>query len=381
MAIILAVIKWIGILIGIVLGIVVVLAACVVWVPVRYRAEAVLPEQGEKKYAFSVSFLFHLISIKKKLDSEKVRIRIGFITVKSKEEKEKKETKKMRKLKKAIIGVLASAMLMGAMTGCGKAASDDITVISREDGSGTRGAFIELFGIEEKDADGNKIDKTITTADITNSTSVMMTSVADDTAAIGYISLGSLDDSVKAVKIDGAEASAVNVSNGSYKVSRPFNIATKGTPNEVTQDFINFILSADGQAVVEEAGYISDGNTGAYTSAGVKGKINVAGSSSVTPVMEKLKEAYVAINPDVQIEVQQSDSTTGMTSAAEGVCDIGMASRELKDSELSAGLTPTVIATDGIAVIVNKDSSVDSLTSDQVKGIYTGTITKWSEVK
>ena len=120
---------------------------------------------------------------------------------------------------------------------------------------------------------------------------------------------------------------------------------------------------------------------GAYTSAGVKGKINVAGSSSVTPVMEKLKEAYVAINPDVQIEVQQSDSTTGMTSAAEGVCDIGMASRELKDSELSAGLTPTVIATDGIAVIVNKDSSVDSLTSDQVKGIYTGTITKWSEVK
>ena len=287
----------------------------------------------------------------------------------------------MRKLKKAIIGVLASAMLMGAMTGCGKAASDDITVISREDGSGTRGAFIELFGIEEKDADGNKIDKTITTADITNSTSVMMTSVADDTAAIGYISLGSLDDSVKAVKIDGAEASAENVSNGSYKVSRPFNIATKGTPNEVTQDFINFILSADGQAVVEEAGYISDGNTGAYTSAGVKGKINVAGSSSVTPVMEKLKEAYVAINPDVQIEVQQSDSTTGMTSAAEGVCDIGMASRELKDSELSAGLTPTVIATDGIAVIVNKDSSVDSLTIDQVKGIYTGTITKWSEVK
>ena len=206
----------------------------------------------------------------------------------------------MRKLKKAIIGILASAMLMGAMTGCGKAASDDITVISREDGSGTRGAFIELFGIEEKDADGNKIDKTITTADITNSTSVMMTSVADDTAAIGYISLGSLDDSVKAVKIDGAEASAENVSNGSYKVSRPFNIATKGTPNEVTQDFINFILSAHGQAVVEEAGYISDGNTGAYTSAGVKGKINVAGSSSVTPVMEKLKEAYVAINPEIQ---------------------------------------------------------------------------------
>ena len=288
---------------------------------------------------------------------------------------------KMRKLNKAIIGVLASAMLMGAMTGCGKAASDDITVISREDGSGTRGAFIELFGIEEKDADGNKIDNTISTADITNSTSVMMTSVADDEAAIGYISLGSLDDSVKALKIDGAEATADNISNGSYKVSRPFNIATKGTPNEVTQDFINFILSEDGQKVVEDAGYISQGNAGAFKAAGVKGKINIAGSSSVTPVMEKLKEAYVAVNPDVQIEVQQSDSTTGMTSAAEGVCDIGMASRELKDSELSAGLTPTVIAIDGIAVVVNKNNDVDGLTSDQVKSIYTGSITKWSEVK
>lgn len=287
----------------------------------------------------------------------------------------------MRKLKKAIIGVLASAMLMGAMTGCGKAAIDDITVISREDGSGTRGAFIELFGIEEKDADGNKIDNTISTADITNSTSVMMTSVADDEAAIGYISLGSLDDSVKALKIDGAEATADNISNGSYKVSRPFNIATKGTPNEVTQDFINFILSEDGQKVVEDAGYISQGNAGAFKAAGVKGKINIAGSSSVTPVMEKLKEAYVAVNPDVQIEVQQSDSTTGMTSAAEGVCDIGMASRELKDSELSAGLTPTVIAIDGIAVVVNKNNDVDGLTSDQVKSIYTGSITKWSEVK
>ena len=287
----------------------------------------------------------------------------------------------MRKLKKAIIGVLASAMLMGAMTGCGKAVCDDITVISREDGSGTRGAFIELFGIEEKDADGNKIDNTISTADITNSTSVMMTSVADDEAAIGYISLGSLDDSVKALEIDGAEATADNISNGSYKVSRPFNIATKGTPNEVTQDFINFILSEDGQKVVEDAGYISQGNAGAFKAAGVKGKINIAGSSSVTPVMEKLKEAYVAVNPDVQIEVQQSDSTTGMTSAAEGVCDIGMASRELKDSELSAGLTPTVIAIDGIAVVVNKNNDVDGLTNDQVKSIYTGSITKWSEVK
>lgn len=287
----------------------------------------------------------------------------------------------MRKMKKLLVGILAGTMLMASLTGCGKSASDDITVISREDGSGTRGAFIELFGIEEKDADGNKIDNTISTADITNSTSVMMTSIADDEAAIGYISLGSLDNTVKALEIDGAVATAENVKNGSYKVSRPFNIATKGTPNELTQDFINYILSADGQAVVEGAGYISEGNTGAYASAGLKGKITVAGSSSVTPVMEKLKEAYIAVNPDVEIEVQQSDSTTGMTSAIEGVCDIGMASRELKDSELAEGLTPTVIAIDGIAVIVNNNNDVKGLTSEQVKGIYTGTITKWSEVK
>ena len=285
-------------------------------------------------------------------------------------------------MKKGLAVAMAALLGVATMgTTVMAAASGDITICSREDGSGTRGAFIELFGIEEKDADGNKIDNTISTADITNSTSVMMTSVADDEAAIGYISLGSLDDSVKALKIDGAEATADNISNGSYKVSRPFNIATKGTPNEVTQDFINFILSEDGQKVVEDAGYISQGNTGAFKAAGVKGKINVAGSSSVTPVMEKLKEAYVAVNPDVQIEVQQSDSTTGMTSAAEGVCDIGMASRELKDSELSAGLTPTVIAIDGIAVVVNKNNDVDGLTSDQVKSIYTGSITKWSEVK
>ena len=291
-------------------------------------------------------------------------------------------------MKKFISFALIAAMAVTTLVGCGnKGAKADggssdaaITVMSREDGSGTRGAFIELFGIEEEE-NGEKVDKTTDEASITNSTSVMMSSVANDANAIGYISLGSLNDTVKAVKIDGAEATADNISNGSYKVSRPFNIATKGTPNEVTQDFINFILSEDGQKVVEDAGYISQGNAGAFKAAGVKGKINIAGSSSVTPVMEKLKEAYVAVNPDVQIEVQQSDSTTGMTSAAEGVCDIGMASRELKDSELSAGLTPTVIAIDGIAVVVNKNNDVDGLTSDQVKSIYTGSITKWSEVK
>ena len=256
-----------------------------------------------------------------------------------------------------------------------------ITVISREDGSGTRGAFIELFGIEVKNDAGEKVDMTNDDAEITNSTSVMMTSVAANTEAIGYISLGSLNDTVKAVKIDGAEATVDNIKSGTYKIARPFNIATKGEVSDVAQDFIKYIMSEDGQKVVEDNGYISQGNDGAYESAGLSGKVVVGGSSSVTPVMEKLKEAYVALNPDVTIEVQQSDSTTGMTSAIEGVCDIGMASRDLKDSEIEKGLTGTTIAMDGIAVIVNNDSPVEELSSDSVKGIYTGEITDWADVQ
>ena len=256
-----------------------------------------------------------------------------------------------------------------------------ITVISREDGSGTRGAFIELFGIEVKNDAGEKVDMTTDDAEITNSTSVMMTSVAGNTEAIGYISLGSLNDTVKAVKIDGAEATVDNIKSGTYKIARPFNIATKGEVRDVAQDFIKYIMSEDGQKVVEDNGYISQGNDGAYESAGLSGKVVVGGSSSVTPVMEKLKEAYVALNPDVTIEVQQSDSTTGMTSAIEGVCDIGMASRDLKDSEIEKGLTGTTIAMDGIAVIVNNDSPVEELSSDSVKGIYTGEITDWADVQ
>lgn len=256
-----------------------------------------------------------------------------------------------------------------------------ITVISREDGSGTRGAFIELFGIEVKNDAGEKVDMTTDDAEITNSTSVMMTSVAGNTEAIGYISLGSLNDTVKAVKIDGAEATVDNIKSGTYKIARPFNIATKGEVSDVAQDFIKYIMSEDGQKVVEDNGYISQGNDGAYESAGLSGKVVVGGSSSVTPVMEKLKEAYVALNPDVTIEVQQSDSTTGMTSAIEGVCDIGMASRDLKDSEIEKGLTGTTIAMDGIAVIVNNGSPVEELSSDSVKGIYTGEITDWADVQ
>ena len=257
--------------------------------------------------------------------------------------------------------------------------SGEVSVYSREDGSGTRGAFIELFGIEEKDANGDKVDLTTPTAAITNATSVMMTSVAGDANAIGYISLGSLNNTVKALSIDGAEATAENVKSGTYKVARPFNIVTKDGVSDVAQDFIDYIMSSDGQKVVEENGCISVAdNAGSYKASGKSGKIVIAGSSSVTPVMEKLAEAYKALNPDVAIEVNQSDSTTGVNMATEGTCDIGMVSRELKDSE--SGVKDTVIAQDGIAVIVNPDASIDELTSDQVKGIYTGELTTWEDV-
>ena len=316
-------------------------------------------------------------------------------------------------MKKTIVAMMIMAMTAASVAGCGSSSNDTaaaenttdaaadttaestaeaaddtaagsmsgaITVLSREDGSGTRGAFIELFGIEQKDADGNKVDNTIDSAEITNSTSVMMTTVAGNKNAIGYVSLGSLDENqVKAVLIDGAQATAENVKDGTYKVSRPFNIATKGDPDGLAKDFIDFILSEEGQAVVEENGYVSEGNTGAFEGTKPEGKITVGGSSSVTPVMEKLKEAYTAVNPNATIEVQQSDSTTGMTSTIDGTYDIGMASRELKDEE-AAQLTPQVIALDGIAVIVNKENPITELTSEDVLNIYTGVTTDWSEI-
>ena len=292
--------------------------------------------------------------------------------------------------KKLLTLAVATVAASSLLTGCGgsssndkKAASDEnITAVSREDGSGTRGAFIELFGIEQKDKDGNKVDKTTSSVQITNSTSVMMTTVAENKAAIGYISLGSLNDTVKAVKIDGAEASVDTVKDGSYKIVRPFNIVTKDKLSKQAQDFENYIMSADGQKIIQDNGYTkSDEKAPAYKSNGAKGKVVVGGSSSVTPVMEKLKEAYAKANKDVTVEVQQSDSTTGVTNAIEGTCDIGMASRDLADSEVKKGAKATVIAKDGIAVIVNKDSKVDELTSAQVKDIYTGKTTKWADIK
>ena len=287
-------------------------------------------------------------------------------------------------MKKLLSIGLASILLLGALAGCGSAqkaaVNDTISVLTREEGSGTRGAFIELLGIEQKDADGNKTDKTIATAETTNSTSVMITTVEGNKSAIGYISLGSLDK-VKDLKVDGVEATAENVKNGTYKVARPFNIATKGDVSGVASDFIKFILSEQGQQIVEKNGYISEGNTGAYEAANLSGTVKVGGSSSVTPVMEKLKEAYVKLNPNVTIDVQQNDSSSGMKGAIDGIYDIGMASREVKDSEKESGLNPTKIAIDGIAVIVNKANTLDDIKSEQATEIYTGGLTKWSEIQ
>ena len=304
------------------------------------------------------------------------------------------------KMKKFIAVVSMVGMLAAAMTGCGSGSDDakdadkggdakyagdwdsanDITVVFREDGSGTRGAFIELFGIQEE-VDGEKVDMTTTEAQITNNTSVMMTTVEGNEYAIGYISLGSLDeDAVKALKIDGAEATAENIENGSYKVSRPFNVAVKkDLDNEAAKDFMSFIMSTEGQKVVEEAGYIPVSDVQAYAGTKPEGSVVVGGSSSVAPVMEKLVEAYKKVNPNANVELQSSDSTTGMTSAIEGSYDIGMASRELKDEEKEK-LEGTVIATDGIAVIVNKANPTEEMTSDQVKSIYLGDVLTWDEI-
>ena len=280
-------------------------------------------------------------------------------------------------MKKMICVIAVVAMMMTSVF----ALADEINVISREDGSGTRGAFVELFGIEQKNAEGKKVDYTTDECDITNSTSVMMTSVAGNDCAIGYISLGSLNDTVKALAIDGAEATVENIKAGTYNVARPFNIATLAETSEAAQDFIAFIMSAEGQAVIEAKGYIAVvENAAAFEGGKVSGKIVIAGSSSVTPVMEKLAEAYMDINSNVEIELQQSDSSSGMTSTRDGVCDIGMASRDLKDSEIEAGLVPMTIAMDGIAVIVSNDNEVNGLTTEQVRDIYMGEITEWSDV-
>lgn len=285
-----------------------------------------------------------------------------------------------RRLSK-IITVSLAAIMVFSLASCGgnsgSAEGKDITVISREEGSGTRDAFTELTGVLQGD-----VDKTVDTAEISNSTSVVTQSVAGNDAAIGYISLGSLDDSVKAVKVDGVEASVDNVKSGDYKLQRPFNIVTKGDIKELPQDFINFIMSTEGQSIVEAEGYISaNENTKEYKSSGLKGTITLAGSTSVSPVMEVLADKYKELNSGVTIEIQQTGSGAGIQSTDEGVCDIGMASRALEDEEAAKGLKSMEIALDGIAVIVNSNNSAEDLSTEQIMKIFTGAITNWDEVK
>jgi ABC-type phosphate transport system, periplasmic component len=290
-------------------------------------------------------------------------------------------------MKKIISTLLIAVMAVSMFAACdqnsdteaGFNTDAEIAVVSREDGSGTRGAFIELFGIEQRNDDGTRKDLTTKEAIIARATDVMMANIVNNQYAIGYVSMGSLNDTVKAVQIEGVEATTANVVNGTYPIMRPFNIATNGTPSEVAQDFIDFILSAEGQAVVSQSYIAVANNAPAFSTTQPSGTIVIAGSSSVTPVMEKLAEAYKAINPNANIEIQQTDSSAGMTSAIEGTCDIGMASRELKESELEV-LTSTQIALDGIAVIVNVDSPIVSLTKDEVKAIFTGEVLVWSDV-
>lgn len=281
-------------------------------------------------------------------------------------------------MKKTISIMLTMVLALSMFAGCA-AEEEMITVISREDGSGTRGAFIELFGIEEKDAQGNKTDKTTEEAIIANKTDVVITNISEDMNAIGYVSIGSLSDDVKALSIDGVKATSENVMSGTYKAFRPFNIAVKNEISEVAQDFIDFILSAEGQEIVSQSYVAVKNDAESYSGSKPQGKVVVAGSSSVTPVMEKLKEAYVTFNPNAEIEIQMSDSTAGVTGAIEGTCDIGMASRSLKDREKEQ-LTGIEIAYDGIAVIVNPENVIDDMTSEQVKAIFTGEMTAWNEL-
>ncbi|MBQ9961393.1 MAG: substrate-binding domain-containing protein [Firmicutes bacterium] len=276
-------------------------------------------------------------------------------------------------MKRTIAVMLVLVMAITALTGCG-GANNDISVISREEGSGTRDAFVELMGIKVDGADNTTVN-----AEVSSSTSVVMTTVAGNENAIGYISMGSLNDTVKAIKVDGVEATAENVKNGSYKVARPFNIVTGKNLSDLAEDFMSFILSKDGQEIISEEGYIQINDSApAYTKkSNLKGRIVLAGSTSVAPVMDVLADAYKQINPDVEIEIQQTGSGAGITSTIEGACDIGMSSRDLKSEETAKGVSQTKIAMDGIAVIVNLENPVEDLTAEQIRQIFTGEMTTW----
>lgn len=275
-------------------------------------------------------------------------------------------------MKKLLQFVMASLMLS---LSC--AFAEGIYPISREMGSGTRGAFVDIFDVKQET--GKKIDATSKKAEVTNSTGVMITTVANSKNAIGYISLGALNDEVKALKIDGVAPSVANINNKSYTIFRPFNVVTK-TKTPLAEDFLSYASSQNALAIIEKAGYIAVSKN-AFSSKKPKGKLVIAGSSSVTPLMEKLKEAYEKINPNANLEILQSDSTTGVTSTIEGIADIGMVSREVKQSELKKGLKAQVLALDGLAVIVHKSNKLDDISKESVKKIFMGELSEWDKVK
>lgn len=288
-----------------------------------------------------------------------------------------------KKVKKIIALILTAAAVCTAFAACSKDSNGDkvssaaVNVITREEGSGTRDAFVELMEIV--DEQGN--DATAPTAETTNSTSVMMSTVEGNPNAIGYVSLGSLSDTVKAVSLDGVAPSADTVKDGSYKLQRPFKIAyIEKNLSALSKDFISYIMSADGQAIISQEGYISIASDTEYKASGMSGTISISGSTSVAPVMNVLADKYQQLNPNVKIEIQEPGSSAGLQSAIEGAVDIAMSSRELKDDELNV-LKAETIALDGIAVIVNQQNEIDALTSQQVKDIFTGTVTKWEEVR
>lgn len=298
--------------------------------------------------------------------------------------------KEIQMNKTTLIACIASLVLMAILASCndegkesqktdGAKKQTEISVITRESGSGTRDAFTELVGTLIKE-NGKKKDITTKEALTIDGTQGVMSTVAGNEYAIGYISLGSLNNTVKAMKIDGVEPTKENVKSAAYSISRPFNIATKGELKGLVKDFIDFIMSADGQKIVDANGYVSVVDGAPYVSRKLKGKLIVAGSSSVSPVMEKLKEAYVKLNPDVEIEIQTNDSSSGMLAAKEGTCDIGMASRNLKASE-SEVLTGLTIARDGIAVIVNRQNAISDIPLSKLREIYTGSLRFWEQVQ
>jgi len=285
------------------------------------------------------------------------------------------------------LGIMALVLVaLVGLSACGGsdegfATNREINVISREDGSGTRGAFIELIGLQVTGTDGSVVDMTTSEAYIANGTSIVMGSVAANTYAIGYVSLGSLNDTVRAVPIDGILPSITTVQDGSYPLFRAFNIAVPFEVNDLTQDFIDFILSAEGQAVAEGRGYVPvDSQALAYAGAhGMTGRVVVLGSTSIAPVMERLKEAYEAINPGTTVEVQSAGSSAGINAARQGTADIGMASRDLSQAEL-AEVNSVTIAFDGVAVITHNDNPATTLSSEEVRQIFAGEVTRWSAV-